>query len=263
MNERTSDTHNELELQRLLGIVAIVGLIALWFVLTPEVIPELVLPSPESIWETIITLRFELVRHASYTLARVMAGWGAGVTMGIAFGLLMSWSRTVFAISNPIIETVRPLPPIALIPLFIIWFGIGAFSQILLISLGSFMVLVVNTYVSVNNLSPRYIRAASSLGASKLRVYRTVILPAIIPDLVSGFRIASALAFGVGVAAEFIGAQAGVGYMIMVARRTLNTETILLGTIVIGLESYTIDRCIRYVSQYICRWMDKPIEDLS
>lgn len=251
--------------RRHLGLRIAVGvvLISLWILLTPRVIPELVFPSPRSVWGALASLRFALLEHASVTFVRVLGGWIIGTAAGVGFGLLMTWNRNVAAAASPIIEVVRPLPPVALIPFFILWFGIGPTGQITLIALGCFMVMVVNTVVAVYNLAPQYFRAASSLGASKLDVYRSVVIPGIMPSLVSGFRIAAALAFGVGVAAEFMGAQSGIGFMIMVARRTLNTNTILIGTLVIGLESYLVDRLIRARARRICRWADTPIEALD
>ena len=242
-----------------ISIITVLTILAIWYLLTPNTIPELVFPSPKSVWEVISTLHLQLIKHSFFTLFRVIVGWGMGVFLGIVVGLLMTWSRIFYSMSNPIIEAVRPLPPIALIPFFIIWFGLSVTGQIALIALGCFMVLTVNTYVSVHNISPIYIRAASSLGATKRQIYRTIIIPAILPSLVSGFRIAAALAFGVAVAAEFMGAQSGIGFLIMVARRTLHTNTILLGTIIIGIESYIMDRIIRSISRYLCRWNEEPI----
>lgn len=247
----------------LLRVSAVVGVLLVWSALTPEVIPELVFPSPASVLSAAMSVGPDLFVHAAYTLLRVVSGWIIGSGIGVAFGLLMTWNRGVFALSNPVIEALRPLPPVALIPFFIIWFGLGAAGQVALIALGCFMVLVINTVIAVQNLPPVYIRAASSLGASKLDAYLTVVLPGILPSLVSGFRVAAALAFGLGVAAEFMGAQSGLGFLIMVARRTLNTNTILLGTILIGLESYLIDRFIRRAAAYYCRWSETSIEAIS
>lgn len=246
-----------------ISLSTLLSLVGLWFLLTPEPIPELVFPSPQSMWRVIASLRLRIFEHSLMTLVRVVTGWGIGIILGIAVGLLMTWSRVFYSISNPLIEAARPLPPIALIPFFIIWFGLGVGGQIALIALGCFMVLAVNTFVSVHNLPVIYIRAASALGASRDQIYRTVIVPAILPSLVSGFRIAAALAFGVGVAAEFMGAQSGIGFLIMVARRTLHTNTILLGTLIIGLESYLVDWMIRSISRYFCRWSETPLEAIQ
>jgi taurine transport system permease protein len=246
-----------------IGIAVTLGITALWFILCPNVIQELIFPSPYSVWNAAATLNIRLVEYALTTLGRVLAGWVIGIVLGIATGLLMTSSPLFYSVSNPVIEIIRPLPPVALIPFFIIWFGLGAAGQITLIAIACFMVLAVNTFVSVHNIPTIYIRAASSLGASTARIYRTVIMPAIFPSLVAGFRIAAALAFGVAAAAEFMGAQSGIGFLIMVARRTLNTDVILLGTIILGLESYLIDRTIRSVSGYLCRWSEAPIEAIQ
>jgi ABC-type nitrate/sulfonate/bicarbonate transport system permease component len=246
-----------------IGALTTLILVVLWFCLTPNLIPELVFPSPHAVWQAIVALRLNLVDHALTTLARVLVGWTLGGVLGIAVGLLMTWNKLFFSIANPLIEVIRPIPPIALIPFFIIWFGLSLTGQVMLVALSCFMVLAVNTHVSVNNISLIYIRAATSLGASKFRIYKTIILPAILPSLVSGFRVAAALAFAVAVAAEFMGAQSGIGYLIMVARRTLDTNVILLGTIILGLESFVFDWGIRSISRHLCRWSEAPGEAIQ
>ncbi len=246
-----------------LSICSVLTLVLLWFLLTPRVLPELVFPSPRSVYDAVVSLKWHLFEHAAVTLIRVLIGWSLGVLTGILAGILMTWSRAFYATANPIIEALRPVPPIALIPFFIIWFGLGPSGQIGLVALGCFMVLAVNTFVAVHTVPPVYVRAASSLGASKFHIYTTVIIPAIIPSLMSGFRIAAALAFGLGVAAEFMGAQSGLGYVMMVARRTLNTNTILLGIVLLGIESFLLDKCIRVVGRYLCRWSETSIDSIQ
>lgn len=186
----------------------------------------------------------------------MLFSWAIGSTLGVAVGLAMVRSRIVFYALTPLIEALRPVPPVALIPFVILWFGIGDSGKLALGSLACFMVMVVNTIVSANNVNPVYGRAARSLGAAEGQVYRTVILPAIVPELVSGLRIGSALAFAVVVAAEFLGADAGIGRLIMQASRTLNTAVVLIGTIVIAVEAVVVDRCIKIVSARITRWSE-------
>jgi len=247
----------------IISFITVMLFIVLWILLTPTIIPELIFPSPQSVWEVIKTMRFHLFEHSIVTLARVIAGLGIGLILGILVGLLMTWSRLFFSISNPLIEALRPLPPIALIPFFILWFGLSVGGQIALISLGCFMVLAVNTFVSVRNVPLVFVQAALTFGATRIKIYKTVIFPAILPSLVSGFRIAAALGFATAVAAEFMGAQSGIGFIIMVARRTLNTNTILLGTIIIGIESYFVDWVIRFISSHMCSWSETPIETIQ
>jgi ABC-type nitrate/sulfonate/bicarbonate transport system permease component len=246
-----------------ISLLTVGVLICLWFLLTPTFISRRVFPEPVWIKEAIDSLGFNLLIHSAVTFARVVLGWAIGVYLGVRVGLWMTRNEIVYAIVNPIVEAIRPIPPIALVPFFIIWFGIGWIGQIILIALGCFMVMTVNTFVAVNNLSPIYIRAATALGASRSRIYKTIIRPAILPDLISGFRIAAALAFGLGIAAEFIGAQSGLGFMIMVARRTLNTNTILLGIVIIGIESFLLDQFIKLINRYRCRWSESSKDSIQ
>ncbi|HEV3156268.1 MAG TPA: ABC transporter permease [Candidatus Baltobacteraceae bacterium] len=244
----------------LIAFIVLSLLAAAWFLLTPRFVRDLMFPSPASVWQSVTTLGWELPWHAAATFARVLLGWGSGVPLGIFMGLTMSWNARVHAVAHTVIEGVRPLPPIALIPFFILWFGLGMFGQVLLIALGCFMVLTVNTYTAVRNIPQVYLRAGVTLGAPRLALYQSVILPAILPSLVGGFRIAAGLAFGLALASEFMGAQSGIGFLMMVAERTLNTNTILLGVIIIAVESYLFDLVIRHVSAHLCRWTDTPLE---
>ena len=248
---------------RWVSALTVLAFVVLWIVLTWRAGPDFMFPSPASIGRAIKSLGLGLARDASATLLRVVVGWGAGVLLGVRTGLWMTRSRVFYAVANPLVEALRPVPPVALIPFFILWFGLGWGGQVLLISLGCFMVMAVNTYSAVHNVPPIYVRAASSLGAPTGAIYKTVIRPAILPSLVSGYRISAALAFALGVSAEFMGAQSGIGVLIMVNRRQLNTDVILLGIIVIGAESFAVDWIIRIFSRYACRWTETPVTALE
>jgi len=113
----------------LAGVAALIALLVAWAILTPSPIPELIFPSPESTWASIATLKWRLGFHSLATLVRVGIGWGLGITLGMLMGFWMSWSPRVRSVAHPLIEAVRPLPPLALIPFFIIWFGLGAAGQ--------------------------------------------------------------------------------------------------------------------------------------
>ena len=220
-------------------------------------IPSLFFPSPPDVLRALVELRYSIIQHSLVTLYRVLTSFSVGSMIGILIGLLMSRSRIVYAILDPVIEALRPVPPIALIPFFILWFGIGNFGKVLLSGLGCFMVLVVNTVVAVRNVPPIYVRAAASLGADSRTIYRTVVLPAIVPSLVSGWRVAAALAFALTVAAELMGAQSGLGFLVMVARRSLQTDVILLSVIILSIEAWFVDRAIRVLSNRVTPWMER------
>jgi taurine transport system permease protein len=243
----------------LLGVATLAAVLAVWWSLTSwlEIVPPLYFPTPEEVIQRIGRLSGGLVSDAIATLIRVVISWLVGSALGIIVGLAMVRSRVLYALLSPIIEALRPIPPVALIPFVILWFGIGDDGKIFLGALACFMVMVINTIVSSQNLSPVYMRAARSLGASDRQVYRTVVLPGIVPELVSGLRIGSALAFAVIVAAEFLGAESGIGRLIMLASRTLDTPVVLLGTIVIGLQAFLVERVIKLVAARVTRWAEK------
>lgn len=238
------------------SIAVVVALLILWWVMTTGTgtVKQLLFPSPESLWLGLTQLNSQLLADAWATLSRVVVSWILGSALGVGVGLLMARSRWMMYGLTPIIEAVRPVPPVALIPFVILWFGIGDSGKYFLGALACFMVMVVNTTVAVTNVPPVYVQAARSLGASSNTVYRSVVLPAIVPEILSGFRIGSALAFAVIVAAEFMGADAGIGRLIMQASRTLNTSVVLLGTAVIAVMAVVLDQVISRLSAYATRW---------
>lgn len=240
----------------ILSAAVVVVVLLLWWILTAVTgaIDPLSFPAPDAVADSARNLRETLWSDATATLGRVVISWFIGSALGVLVGLAMSRSRTIFYALTPVIEAVRPIPPVALIPFVILWFGIGNSGKIFLGALATFMVMVVNTIVAAGNVNPVYGRAARSLGASSGQVYRSVVLRAIVPELLSGLRIGSALAFAVIVAAEFQGAQSGLGRLIMQASRTLNTPSVLVGTIIIAIEAVLLDRVIKFLSDRATRW---------
>lgn len=242
-----------------LGLLSLLIVLIAWYVLTDvtEEISSLYLPSPSDVWDTLVQVRSTILDHSFVTLKRVLLSFGIGSLLGVLIGLVMSRYKVIFSLLEPIIEALRPVPPIALIPFFILWFGIGDFGKLLLAGEGCFMVMVVSTIEAVRNVPRIYVQAAQSLGANNAYIYRTVVIPAIIPELIAGFRVALALAFALMVAAELMGAQQGLGFMIMVARRSLNTSTILLGIIIIGLEAALADQVLRRLTKRLTSWTER------
>ena len=247
---------------RAISLASILVVLVTWYLVTTEwgLVSSLKLPSPDRVLETLVQVRATILHQALVTFYRVGISFLAGSALGVLVGLVMSRFRIVFALLEPVIEALRPVPPIALIPFFILWFGIGMFGQVLLAGLGCFMVMVVSTIEAVRNVPRIYIQAARSLGAGQDHIYRTVILPAIVPELIAGWRVALALAFGLMIAAELMGAQEGIGFMIMVARRSLNTHTILLGIIIIGMEAALADRLLYLFTRRLTRWTERDAE---
>ncbi|MDQ3525192.1 MAG: ABC transporter permease [Chloroflexota bacterium] len=234
----------------------------IWWLLTSglSIVKPLYFPAPVEVISSLIRLGPSLLADGMATLMRVVVSWMLGSALGVLAGLVMVRSRIAYFILTPIVEALRPVPPVALIPFVILWFGIGDSGKIFLAALGCFMVMAINTIVAADNVAPVYLRAARSLGATQNQVYRTVILPAIVPQLVGGLRIGAALAFAIVVAAEFLGAKNGIGTLIMLASRTLNTPVVLLGTIVIGLEAFLLERVIRWFSLRLTSWAERSTD---
>jgi ABC-type nitrate/sulfonate/bicarbonate transport system permease component len=242
---------------RYLGPLAIALYLAVWFLITEQgfgLVPPIKFPSPWMVIQAAIRTADLIPGDIAATLLRVICGFVVGTALGLGLGLLMSYSKKAQFFFDPLVESMRPVPVIAMIPFFLMWFGIGETGKFLLITLGVFAIIVVSTVEAVRNVPGIYMKAAHSLGANKLQRFRTIIIPAIVPELVGPLRVSAALSFTLVVAAEFMGAQAGLGYRILEARRLFNTDVILLGITIIGLLSAISDTAIRYFTAYLTRW---------
>jgi ABC-type nitrate/sulfonate/bicarbonate transport system permease component len=245
---------------RYLSIVAIVLYFGAWLAISEQglgLVRPIKFPSPRMVVDAAIRLHDIILFDVLVTLLRVALGFCAGMVLGIGLGLAMSYNRKMLYFFDPLVESMRPVPVIAMIPFFLMWFGIGETGKFLLITLGVFAILVVSTVEAVRNVPSKYILAAQTLGASKAQRFRTIIIPAIVPELIGPLRVATALSFTLVVAAEFMGAQAGIGYRILEARRMFNTDVILLGVVVIGLMAALADMLIRWVTTHITRWSER------
>lgn len=247
---------------KVLRFVSIILVFLVWFAITRDgfgLLRPIIFPSPLMVLDAAVNVSSLLWGHIWATSLRVLVGVSAGVFAGLVVGLAMAYSQHLYHFLDPLVESFRPVPVIAMIPFFILWFGIDEIGKFLLVFLGVVMIMVVNTYEVVRNVPHIYIQAAQSLGASKFEIYRTIIVPAIVPSLIGPVRTSSALAFTLVAAAEFMGAQAGLGYMILNARRTLNTDTIYLGVLFFGILSALLDLIIRRTAGHITRWSERSV----
>ena len=236
------------------SFLSVLTVIAIWYVLTNSIVEKLYFPSPKDTISVVGRMKGVLLEYFFATMYRVVVGMLIGAFFGILCGIAMTWNKWINSVLDPLIEGFRPIPAIALIPFFILWFGIGDLGKLILTAIGGFTVMVVTTIEAVKNVPPIYIMAARTLGADSWAIYRTIILPAITPTLIGGLRVTIALSFALVIAAEFMGAQSGLGYLIMLARRTLQTDAILVGIIIIGITSWIVDRMVRILGDYLTRW---------
>lgn len=242
---------------RFLGLVSVALYLLIWFAITREgfnLVEPIKFPSPLMVVDAAIRTRDLIIPDVLATLARVVTGFTTGAVLGVTLGLLMSYSKKALYFFDPLIESMRPVPVIAMIPFFLMWFGIGETGKFLLIVLGVFAIMVVATVEAVRNVPSIYVRASQSLGAGRAQIFRTIVIPAILPELIGTLRVAAALSFTLVVAAEFMGAQQGLGYRILEARRLFNTDVILLGVTIIGVLSAITDGAIRRIMAHLTRW---------
>ncbi len=196
----------------------------------------------------------ELPRDAATSLLRVGGGFALGAGLALPLGLLMGASPLAHALLNPLVQLVRPIPPIAFIPLAILWFGLGNPPAFFLISLGAFFPVLMNTIAGVRNVDAIYLRAARNLGASEWTLFRRIMIPAAMPYVLAGLRIGIGVAFIVVIVAEMIAVNAGLGYRILEAREYFWSDKVIAGMISIGLAGLGIDYGMNRLNAWLLRW---------
>lgn len=196
----------------------------------------------------------ELLGALGISLMRAASGFLIAAVAGIALGMLMARVSIAETIFDPLIELLRPVSPLALFPLFMLWFGIGETSKIFVIGFACSFPIILNTYAGVRGIDPTFVRAARSLGASPSEVMRTVILPGTLPSIFTGLRISWGIALIVMVAAEMVGAVRGIGYMILNAQQTFQVPLVFGGIVVIGLVGFMTDACFQFARRRLLPW---------
>ncbi|HTP50973.1 MAG TPA: ABC transporter permease [Anaeromyxobacteraceae bacterium] len=196
----------------------------------------------------------ELWLDSAGSLYRVLGGFLLGTALALPLGLLMGAKGSVNDLLNPVLQVVRPIPPIAFIPLAILWFGLGNPPAFFLIALGAFFPVLVNTIAGVRNVDQIYLRAARNLGAGELTVFRRVMLPGAMPYILAGLRIGIGIAFIVVIVAEMTAVNRGLGYRILEAREYFWSDKIIAGMVSIGLIGLAIDWVMGRVNARLLRW---------
>ncbi len=218
------------------------------------------LPSPESVWFRFIDIasdgyqNFNLLQHLGSSLYRVVAGFFFGALAGIPLGYAMGLSNWFRGWFDPIVEFMRPVPPLALIPLVIIWAGIGEVGKIILLFLAALWIMTIAARAGVSGVQISKVHAAYSLGASRWQIMRHVILPNSLPEIFTGARVAMGVCWGTVVAAELVAAEKGAGMMIMVASKFQLTDIVIMGIILIGIIGYSIDILMRMAERWLVPW---------
>jgi taurine transport system permease protein len=218
------------------------------------------LPAPEAVVARVGEIasegyqNFTLWEHLFWSLFRVIVGFIIGAAVGIPLGYAMGLSDWFRGWFDPIVEFMRPVPPLALIPLVIIWAGIGESGKIILLFLAALWIMTISARAGVSGVAISKVHAAYSLGASKWQLMRHVIAPNSLPEIFTGARVAMGVCWGTVVAAELVAAEKGAGMMVMVASRFQNTDIVIMGIILIGIIGYGIDILMRKAEAWLVPW---------
>jgi ABC-type nitrate/sulfonate/bicarbonate transport system permease component len=240
------------------------ALVALWQGLSwAGLIPPWRLPSPIAVVAGFgeLTTRgmppgYTLGGHLAMSLYRVAWGFGLAAAVGVPLGLVMGWSRRLRILVEPVVEMLRPVPPLAWIPISILWFGIGLPSAAFIIFLGAVFPILLNTVAGVQGVSPTLVEAVRTLGAGQGQVVTKVLLPGALPHIFTGLRIGLGIGWMSLVAAEFTGVRSGygLGYMIMTARDIQRPDLIIAGMAVIGITGLAMDALLRLARRRLLPW---------
>ena len=247
-----------------LSIATILILIAVWWLFTfMGWVKPLFVPSPFAVIQKFIDIwnngftGTPLWEHIAISTARVFGAFLLACVIGIPLGLAMGMSPVMRGIFDPPIEFYRPIPPLAYLPLMIIWFGIGETSKVLLIFLSVFAPVALGTRSGVKSAAIEQIHAAYSFGASRWKVMRHVILPSAMPEILTAMRIGIGFGWTTLVAAEMVAATKGLGYMVLSASQFLQTSTVIMGIVVIAAIAYAFDMLMRFVERKLVPWKGK------
>src|SRR3954463_10710032 len=233
--------------QALPSIIVIAVLVAGWWV-GVVVTDSVIFPTPKAVVLGTLELAADgtLWEHIGASLFRVGVGFGIAVLFAIPLGLWMGWVHGAFVTLNPVFQILRPISPIAWIPIAILWFGVGNASPIYLIFIASVFPMIVQTTAGVHTIEKRYLRAAENFGVPRGKLFRQVVFPATLPQIITGMRIGLGVAWLVVVAAEMIALHSGLGYLIIDSRNAGNRyDLVVAGMIIIGLIGLALDGIMR------------------
>jgi ABC-type nitrate/sulfonate/bicarbonate transport system permease component len=243
--------------KRIIGPLVFIGLILFWeFGSQKGFISPLVLPAPSEAWAAFMDLVNSglLWQHLAASLQRLVIGWSTGTFLGVIIGTLIGLFSVARSGLSPLVSAIFPIPKIALLPLFIIWFGIGEGSKVATIMFGTFFPTVIATYGGIDNVDRNLIRMGQSFGLSRISIIRKIIIPGALPAILSGARISAAIAIILLVAAEMIAAEYGIGAYILLAGSLMATDQLIAGVAMLSILGLIIAWLIGLAEKYFLKW---------
>jgi NitT/TauT family transport system permease protein/taurine transport system permease protein len=242
----------------ILVVASLTLFFSIWQILSFYLFNPYLIPPPTKVFETAVPmiLSGEIFRHAGISLMRVLIGFSLGSISAIVIGVIMGRLRIVNELLDPIIEFLRYLSPTAMIPIAVIWFGIGEQSKYFLIFWGTFFFVLINTIAGVMRTPVARERAAQCLGAGQLQIFLTVVIPSAVPYIITGMRVAMASSFMSIIPAEMLAARSGLGYLLQVSGMLVQTDRIFVALAAISLLGFLTDRLFRFlVNRTLSRYM--------
>lgn len=249
-----------------LSALSVFSVLLLWFLITAlHLVPALFLPSPQAVWQKFLEvsqqgfMKATLWQHLAASISRVLFALLAAIAIGVPVGLWMGLNKYARAVLDPLVELLRPIPPLAYLPLLVIWFGIGETTKILLIFFSILAPVIISSTHGVISHQLNRERAALSLGATQAQVFWKVILPTALPHILTGIRIGLGVGWSTLVAAELVAADRGIGFMMQSAAQFLITDTVILGIIVIAVVAVSFELFLRWLQQQLSPWYGQQL----
>jgi len=244
----------------LLGFVPWIGVVALWYAIRASGYINLsLIPAPHQVAAKFVELLLHegLLFDVFVSAGRVVLGVNLGILAAVPVGFLLGWYRGARTLADPMINFFRALPPIALIPLVIVYFGVDELAKLVILFYAAFFSGVIVMYEGVSQITPLYIRVARTLGANEFEIFRKVIIPLTLPHILTALRVALGVTWATLVASELIAAQRGLGAMIQNASTYFLLDTIYVGIICIGCIALLMDTGLRWLSGHLLSWQER------
>ncbi|HXH11499.1 MAG TPA: ABC transporter permease [Alphaproteobacteria bacterium] len=239
-----------------LGFLLVAWAIFTWVNQSWELVNPILLPTPLEVAESGYELLRQgvLLQYCWVSLGRVVKGFGLAAIAALSLGLLIGMSTLLRSLIEPIVEFLRPIPPLAFLPMFLVWFGLGESSKVAFIAYTTFFPMFVAIAAGVMQVDIALLRAAASLGATRWQLIRHVVLPSAFSGIIVGLRVGFSLAIFVIVGAEFMGADSGLGYMIVEGRDFFLPAQIVLGALILGFLGFLVNAFLLRLEGYVLRW---------
>ena len=239
------------------NIILVIIIVIVWYIITENgSVNSILLPSPKKTGSTLIKKIVDgsLIAEIEISVLRVLKGYLCAVIVGVFLGVIIGMSEHIHRMTKIIIQLMRPIPPIAWIPLVILWMGIGEGSKVFLIFLGGFFVVLINVIDGIRYIDPQLIEVATAVETPKIKYISQLVLPAAMPSIFTGLRVALGTSWSCVVAAELVAASSGVGYMISNARNFGQMDVVIIGIISIGVIGKIMDEILKMIEKRVLDW---------